>query len=78
MSEDRLSYRKQHWTAERVAALRLRLGLSQAAFAGRLGVRQQTVSEWETGRYEPRGASSVVLSMLAEEPSPYDAGRPDA
>jgi DNA-binding transcriptional regulator YiaG len=78
MSEDRLPYRKQRWTAEQVAALRLRLGLSQAVFAGRLGVRQQTVSEWETGRYEPRGASGVVLSMLAEEATPYDAGPPDA
>ena len=27
--------------------LRERSGLSQAAFARRLGVRQQTVSEWE-------------------------------
>jgi DNA-binding transcriptional regulator YiaG len=54
------------WTAERVAALRQRLGLSQAAFADELGVRQQTVSEWETGRYRPRGASARILSLLAE------------
>jgi DNA-binding transcriptional regulator YiaG len=54
------------WTAEEVLALRRRLGLSQAAFADELGVRQQTVSEWETGRYLPRGASSRLLGMLAE------------
>ena len=64
---------KPHWTAERVAALRARLGLTQAAFAEELGVRQQTVSEWETGRYQPRGASARLLGMLAEERTPYDA-----
>lgn len=56
--------------------LRERSGLSQAAFARRLGVRQQTVSEWETGRYGPRGASLTVLRMIAEELVPYDATPP--
>jgi DNA-binding transcriptional regulator YiaG len=64
------------WTAEAVAALRRRFGLSQAAFARELGVRQQTVSEWETGQYRPRGASARVLSLLAERGRPYDAGPP--
>ncbi len=57
--------------------LRRRSGLSQAAFARRLGVRQQTVSEWETGRYAPRGASLTVLRMLEEEMAPYDASPPE-
>ena len=56
--------------------MRRRSGLSQAAFARRLGVRQQTVSEWETGRYAPRGASLTVLRMLEEEIAPYDASPP--
>ncbi|HEY5475353.1 MAG TPA: helix-turn-helix domain-containing protein [Tepidiformaceae bacterium] len=64
------------WTAQRVSALRSSLQLSQSAFADRLGVRQQTVSEWETGRYAPRGASTVVLAMLAEEAAVYDPGPP--
>lgn len=34
--------------------------------AGELGVRQQTVSDWETGAYRPRGASRTVLSIVAE------------
>ena len=59
-----------------VKELRRRSGLSQAAFARRLGVRQQTVSEWETGRYAPRGASLVVLRLLEEEVAPYDASPP--
>lgn len=67
---------QREWAAEDVAALRRRLGLSQAAFARRLGVRQQTVSEWETGRYRPRGASAKLLSILAEEVAAYDARSP--
>ena len=54
------------WDSRRVRALRDHLGLSQGALAGELGVRQQTVSEWETGQYAPRGASARVLSMVAE------------
>jgi len=48
--------------------------MTQAEFARELGVRQQTVSEWETGRYRPRGASVRLLSILAERRAPYDAG----
>jgi DNA-binding transcriptional regulator YiaG len=65
-----------YWSAARIAALRHRLGMTQGAFARELGVRQQTVSEWETGRYLPRGASLRVLSMLAEQRAPYDASPP--
>jgi DNA-binding transcriptional regulator YiaG len=65
------------WPAARIAALRRRLGLSQAEFARELGVRQQTVSEWETGKYEPRGASTRVLGFLAEGRTPYDASPPN-
>ena len=60
------------WDASQVLALRAALGLSQAGFARALGVRQQTVSEWETGRYAPRGASAKMLGILAEERAPYD------
>ncbi|MEX0799660.1 MAG: helix-turn-helix domain-containing protein [Dehalococcoidia bacterium] len=54
------------WDAQSVRALRRHLGLSQRALAGELGTRQQTVSEWETGAYRPRGASARVLSLVAE------------
>ncbi len=63
---------------EWVKRIRRRSGLSQAAFARRLGVRQQTVSEWETGRYAPRGASLTVLRMFEEEIAPYDASPPQS
>ena len=64
---------REPWTAERIAELRAELGLTQADMADELGVRQQTVSEWETGRYEPRGASARMLQHLAESKSAYDA-----
>ncbi len=60
-----------------IRELRRRSGLSQAAFARRLGVRQQTVSEWETGRYAPRGASLTVLRSFEDAIAPYDASPPD-
>ena len=47
-------------------ALRQHLGLTQRELAERLGIRQQTVSEWETGMYKPRGASITLLSIIAE------------
>jgi DNA-binding transcriptional regulator YiaG len=60
------------WSAEAIAGLRARLGLTQSGMAEALGVRQQTVSEWETGRYLPRGASVRMLRFLAESRAPYD------
>jgi DNA-binding transcriptional regulator YiaG len=55
------------WDKERIQALRHHLGLTQQEMAERLGTRQQTISEWETGMYQPRGASSTLLSMVAEK-----------
>jgi len=37
------------WNADKVKALRDFLGLTQTQFAEELGVRQQTISEWEAG-----------------------------
>jgi hypothetical protein len=34
--------------------------------AAELGTRQQTVSEWETGLYRPRGGSVRLLTIIAE------------
>ena len=64
------------WDAASILALRAGLGLTQAEFARALGVRQQTVSEWETGRYAPRGASLRVLTLFAESRTPYDEPPP--
>ncbi|MBN2099281.1 MAG: helix-turn-helix transcriptional regulator [Dehalococcoidia bacterium] len=58
--------KRRQWDSERVRALREHLGLTQQQMANQLGTRQQTISEWETGMYQPRGASSTLLTMVAE------------
>lgn len=58
--------RRAAWDAGAVRALRRHLDLTQEELAGELGVRQQTVSEWETGAYRPRGASDRLLTIVAE------------
>jgi len=55
------------WDNQRIQALRRHLGLTQRELSDRLGTRQQTISEWETGMYRPRGASSTLLSIIAEQ-----------
>ncbi|MFH1651898.1 MAG: helix-turn-helix transcriptional regulator [Chloroflexota bacterium] len=55
------------WHHESIQALRRHLGLTQQEMAQRLGTRQQTISEWETGMYHPRGTSNTLLSMIAEQ-----------
>jgi DNA-binding transcriptional regulator YiaG len=58
-----------------VRALRHHLGLTQEDMAAQMGIRQQTVSEWEREVYRPRGASATLLSMVAERASfHYQAG----
>ena len=59
---DRIS----NWSKARVRALRRYKAQTQGEFARELGIRQQTVSDWETGAYEPRGASRTVLNLVAE------------
>ena len=54
------------WDSKHIRALRHHLGLTQRELADRLGTRQQTISEWETGMYKPRGASITLLSIVAE------------
>ena len=55
------------WNSELIRALRLHMGLTQADMAKELGVRQQTVSEWEKGVYAPTRASSKHLTLVAEK-----------
>ena len=55
------------WDKQSIQGLRHHLGLTQTELADQLGTRQQTISEWETGMYQPRGASATLLSMIAEK-----------
>jgi DNA-binding transcriptional regulator YiaG len=69
--------KKKRWDAGNIQALRRHLGLTQTEMSEKLGTRQQTISEWETGIYEPRGASAKLLSIVAEQARfKYDASPP--
>jgi transcriptional regulator with XRE-family HTH domain len=60
-----------------VRALRDFTGWSQQELADQLSMRQQTISEWETGKYTPRRSTGVLLEFIAERVGfPYlgDAG----
>ena len=54
------------WDAETVQRLRSHLGSTQQQMAQTMGTRQQTISEWETGLYRPRGVSVTLLNIIAE------------
>jgi len=69
--------RRPTWNAGQVRALRAHLGVSQEQLAEELNVRQQTVSEWETDRYRPRGASERLLTLVAERVA-FRYGEPPA
>ena len=59
------------WDAAAVRRLRAHLGLSQAGLAERIGTRQQTISEWETGARAPRRMSRRLLHLVAEASGLY-------
>ena len=54
------------WDGPGVQALRRHMRLTQSGLAEELGTRQQTISEWETGIYQPRGTSATLLTLVAE------------
>jgi DNA-binding transcriptional regulator YiaG len=70
--------KRREWDSGRVRALREHMALTQQEMADQLGTRQQTISEWETGMYQPRGASSTLLTIVAERTGfAYGAGEPE-
>ena len=50
------------------AAIRHKAGLSQAAFARRIGVPLGTIKNWEQGRRSPQGPTRVLLALLDRNP----------
>ena len=77
IAEDRRR-RDESWDAEHVRRLRQHAGLSQRELAEALNARQQTISEWERGAYEPRGTAARLLTRVAEDVEfPFEAGEAD-
>lgn len=51
--------------------IRKRLGLSQAAFAGLMGVSLRTVQEWEQGKRKPSGPAKSLLRIAEQHPEVF-------
>ncbi len=47
---------------------RIKLGLSQADFAGMIGVSVRMLQDWEHGRREPSGAAKALLKVTVAAP----------
>lgn len=47
-----------------IRQMRLDLKMSQRELSEGLGCRQQTVSEWETGMYDPKNAYQKLLDQF--------------
>jgi putative transcriptional regulator len=47
---------------------RERLGLTQAAFARRFGIRLGTLRDWEQGRKKPDATALTYLRVISREP----------
>lgn len=57
------------YNAEGVKKVRKSLHMTQAVFAGMIGVSQKTVEAWESGRNVPMGPASRVLDLLESDSS---------
>jgi putative transcriptional regulator len=59
-------------SAKDVPVIRIRLGLSQQAFAAFMGVSVATLRNWEQGRREPHGSAKVLLLIANTVPSAFE------
>ncbi len=53
--------------------IRAKLNLSQAAFAGLMGVSLRTVQDWEQGRRRPSGPALALLRIAEQRPEAFTA-----
>jgi len=53
------------WTPGQIKQLRKDLGVSQGELAKRMGVRQATISDWETGKQSPSPMARRLLDRIA-------------
>jgi len=51
--------------------IRARLRLSQAAFAGLMGVSLRTVQDWEQGRRKPCDPAEALLRIAEQHPEAF-------
>jgi putative transcriptional regulator len=51
--------------------IRARMKLSQAAFAGLMGVSTRTIQDWEQGRRKPSGPAEALLRIADQRPDVF-------
>ena len=51
--------------------IRAKLNLSQAAFAGLMGVSLRTIQDWEQGRRKPSGPAEALLRIAEQKPEVF-------
>jgi transcriptional regulator with XRE-family HTH domain len=49
-------------TGSKLKSARVKMGLSQAELAEKIGVSQAAIGQWERGLYEPRGKNIIALN----------------
>ncbi|RZM75959.1 helix-turn-helix transcriptional regulator [Leptolyngbya iicbica] len=66
------------WDQAAIRALRLHMNLTQSQFAEAMGVRRQTISEWENGVYAPDRSTMKHLGLVAKTSAfdPTDSYQP--
>ncbi|MFQ5900308.1 MAG: helix-turn-helix domain-containing protein [Thermodesulfobacteriota bacterium] len=52
-------------------SIRTKLHLSQAAFAGLMGVSPRTIQDWEQGRRNPQGPAKSLLRIAEQHPEVF-------
>jgi DNA-binding transcriptional regulator YiaG len=63
-------------TGAQVKRVREALGMTQDAFAKRLGVHPVTVAKWETDAQGMRGPAARLIALLGETATKADARNP--
>ncbi|MEX2332650.1 MAG: type II toxin-antitoxin system MqsA family antitoxin [Pseudohongiella sp.] len=51
--------------------IRMKLNLSQSAFAGLMGVSVRTLQDWEQGRRDPQGPAMALLRIAEQHPEVF-------
>ena len=51
--------------------IRMKLKLSQSAFAGLMGLNLRTVQDWEQGRRNPSGPALALLRIAEQKPEVF-------
>lgn len=70
----RIMHGRRSDLAGRIRELRQALGLSQAAFAGRLGIDQSNVSRWENGAVPDDGHIARLAELAGTHPATFRYG----